>query len=280
MYWLNLLLIGPVFWSLLSVGAPEVSSPDEHASQAMVKLNYTVDKMIYERVLEAPLGGDNLEAKLPIAERQHVRLQINEDGSLFMDIAILDSPWKTDIPHEHGQAHESATKRISVSPGKLSVYDGVGRLLHQQEVEDFSLGEELFSQGFDPINLWMIEMGYGDGVPAGDGSNKLKTLLDNGGVLLEDGFVSIQSCGQTGTLRTSCTPGDCSRVIYDPNILRPVMAEFSKPGEAPYSVQYFKWSGDGKQLERSLEHETLEFSDGRKVEVETVSYFTNYSLTK
>lgn len=248
---------------------------ENHASggDPAFTLHYTVDRMTHEKIISGKLPDNYLEP-LPKSVRYSMTYQVRNDGDFFLEIFMLDSPWETKLPHEVDIPEEQNISRMLVKPGFFQAFDETGNLLHQQTIEDLSMPAGLFGDGFDPLALRELLL------TEENPTNRKLMLTEKGGIELENGYISIQSCGQNGPLQINCDPGVCSRIIYDSRTIRPILAEHSKVGEPPFYVQYMRWSKDGRALERSFEREVFQSDDGLVKALETVSHYYNFSMKK
>ena len=267
MYYLFLKVVVP----LLFMGGSSSLTVFSQADDTVFSLHYTVDQMTHEKVLSGAVPEDYLDP-LPQSVRYSMTYHVKTNGNFFLEIFLLDSPWETILPHEIDVPEETKISRMLIKPGLFQAFDDAGRVTHQQAIDNISLPADFFSDGFDPLAIRDLLL------KEENPTNRKLLLSEKGGVELENGFISIQSCGQTGPVQISCDPGVCTRIIYDPDIIRPILAEHSKAGEPPFHVQYMKWSKDGRSLEKSFEREVFTTSNGIVKALETVSHYHNFSM--
>jgi hypothetical protein len=245
------------------------------ASASAFTISYTVDKMSTEAFVKAPVIGKGKRLQtLPHAERMRILYQVQKDGSFFCEIFPLESPYETELPHEVEPDTRPQSTRLLITPGRFRSYDSNGRLLFEQEVEDFSFARDFFGDGYDPIGIrkFLLENPQPENV---------HTFIEqNGGVILSDGFISFQNCGPGGPIEMTCQPGACTRIVLNPNNYRPILAEHAMPGLEPYYRQYFDWSADGETLNNTIETELFEHEDGSVTELKTLSKYYDFSITQ
>lgn len=259
--------------TIIAFVAPKAIESQAQGESAFT-LKYVVDRMTTQDIVIGEDGFDNAFDTRTLSGRYNVTYRVQNNGSFFLEVFILDSPWENATPFEMSGGSDEGIRRLLLTPDYFFVYSEQGVLLFKQAVQDMSWPEELFLDGFDPLGLRNLILSEGNR------ANREHLLQDGGAVVDQNGFVIFQSCGQIGPLRTLCDPGDCSRVVYHPAHLRPVMAEHSKPGQDPYYLQYFQWSKDGSSLLKTFEKESIQFTDGTRVMISCVSHYFDFSITK
>lgn len=275
MIW-NIFLSALIFGMLgVSPGIGPESGAQATTAASAFTISYTVDKMSTETFVKGPVVGKGKRLEtLPQAERMRVLYQVQKDGSFFCEIFPLESPYKTELPHEVVPDTREQASRLLITPGRFRSYDSNGKLLFDQEVEDFSFSPDFFGDGYDPLGMrsFLLENPQPDNV---------HTFIEqNGGIVLPDGFIVFQKCGQGGPIELTCQPGACTRLVIDPANYRPLLAEHAMPGEEPYYRQFFDWSEDGETLNNTLETELFEYEDGSVTELKTLSSYADFSITQ
>ena len=237
-----------------------------------LSIHFIVDRMAHY-TWESKKADAQARPALPSQpERYSLTCQVRNNGDFFLELIYLQSPWRSAEGPENTGLYRSEGNRILVTPGRIRIYAPEGGLLHDQSIGDLSWAEGVFSGTGDPAIFFQWV-----GTIAGDPEIE-RYVSELGGVFLDNGFVSLQDCGQTGPLRNRCDPGICTRIIYDQEIWRPILAEHAMPGKEPYYTQYYSWSEDGLQLEKSMEKERIDYDESHILIAETVSHYFDFSM--
>lgn len=245
---------------------------DPHRSAPAFSIHYVVDRMVYHKAINKDGAYSEPWLYEPLAERYSLTYQAEANGDFFLEILPLPSPWLLGVEGGGVTYGPHDASRILITKNGLSVFNAEGNLIFSQELKGMEWEEGFFGETENPWKFRELLLLSGS-------IEVTRNLIEaQGAIVLPDGTLSLQSCGQSGPFRISCQPGICTRLIFDPIHLRPVLAEHSEAGHDPFYCRYFYWSEDGSTLKKSFELEKVTLQDGQEILIEAVAHYYDFTI--